>query len=55
MMIEFKKEDGIVTMKTIGGKFHVIIGMGDVTFLKVNPFQKIYGLVFNVKHSKIIW
>jgi hypothetical protein len=42
-------------VKTIGGEFHVIIGMGNVTFLKVIPFQKIYGLVFNVKHLKIIW
>jgi hypothetical protein len=49
-MIE--KEDGIVTVKTIGGKFHVIIGMGNVTFLKIIPFLKCYGLVFNVKHLK---
>jgi hypothetical protein len=53
-MIEFKK-DGIVTVKTIGGKFHVIIGMGNVTFFKVTPFQKLYRLVLNVKHLKNIW
>jgi len=34
-MIEFKKEDGIVMMKIIGGKFHVIILMGNVTFFKI--------------------
>jgi hypothetical protein len=36
-MIEFKKEDGIVMVKTIGGKFHVIIEIGNVTFFEVAP------------------
>jgi len=53
-MIEFKK-DGIVMVKTLGGKFHVIIEMGNVTLFKVTPFKKCYGLVFNAKHLKIIW
>lgn len=55
MMIEFKKEYGIVMVKTIGGKFHIIIRMGNVTFFRVTPFQKNYRLVLNVKHLKIIW